>query len=377
MAREREIILRLEESQKTAVDQLKQFQLHMCRTYQHASQVVERADLAVRESLNRIDYSKILESFIPFEDLPSFAQLLDRLTTADSSLVDRQVQFTADAEFTKLLVDRNRPYMDVSMLNSSLDELHESVQKKANEMVESVIASHKFDAHEELSDPVEVETDSLASVPSSRSSASNYMALSPITAQQPAFSIKSCAHDFSRGCSFEGYVSHVDDQLNIYVQPKAFYKPYVDLHQELQECAKFNGKQVAIEPRPGHYYAVSYADDNEPAWYRALVESVVRDEVGVFYVDYGNRQTVTVDQLRPLKPQHTRLPAQAIKCALHGLRSGSRHISVMAVNQSKSLILEKFVVVEVVFIQPGPVGLTINDGNGQKDCQELRLVVHM
>ena len=39
-------------------------------------------------------------------------------------------------------------------------------------------------------------------------------------------------------------------------------------------------------------------------------------EVDVLYVDYGNRERLHVDQLRPLPHQFISLPTQAICCAL-------------------------------------------------------------
>lgn len=43
--------------------------------------------------------------------------------------------------------------------------------------------------------------------------------------------------------------------------------------------------------------------------------------VMVDYVDYGNREQLTLSNLRPLEPQFCQLPCQSLLCSLSGLQA--------------------------------------------------------
>ncbi|XP_060098652.1 tudor domain-containing protein 1 [Heteronotia binoei] len=56
-------------------------------------------------------------------------------------------------------------------------------------------------------------------------------------------------------------------------------------------------------------------------WYRALVEESTSDEAfKVQFVDYGNNEVVTLDKLRQISSTFLKLPFQAIRCWLSGVR---------------------------------------------------------
>ena len=59
--------------------------------------------------------------------------------------------------------------------------------------------------------------------------------------------------------------------------------------------------------------------DND-VWHRAqILDLQGNSSVTVFYVDYGNSETLTVDRLHPISDAHLKLPAQAIHCRLADL----------------------------------------------------------
>lgn len=59
--------------------------------------------------------------------------------------------------------------------------------------------------------------------------------------------------------------------------------------------------------------------DND-VWHRArILDLQGNSSVTVFYVDYGNSETLTMDRLHPISDSHLKLPAQAIHCRLADL----------------------------------------------------------
>ena len=57
--------------------------------------------------------------------------------------------------------------------------------------------------------------------------------------------------------------------------------------------------QVLMNPVAGGMCIAPY----ENMWYRARIRTVLGDRVRVFYVDYGNTETVRISEIRELLPE--------------------------------------------------------------------------
>lgn len=85
--------------------------------------------------------------------------------------------------------------------------------------------------------------------------------------------------------------------------------------------------------------------------YRAQILGIVGDKVKVVYVDYGNEEVLPVISLRVIHDDLvTKLPAQAIQCALNGYEVLSLDQEVS--NHFERLTLEKRFYMKVVAAQP-------------------------
>ena len=77
----------------------------------------------------------------------------------------------------------------------------------------------------------------------------------------------------------------------------------------------------ATPPPVGHYCLALF----DVSWYRAKVESFdsANNKLGVFFVDYGNRETVWLTQIRTMPAQFTDVPMLVLKCGLYGIEPRS------------------------------------------------------
>ncbi|PSN35049.1 hypothetical protein C0J52_15402 [Blattella germanica] len=92
-------------------------------------------------------------------------------------------------------------------------------------------------------------------------------------------------HDLKKGTVKDVLISHINTPHSFYVQRVS------------QACAA----QYSLDKR----------------WYRAKVIGLAEHSmVEVFYVDYGNQESLHYTQLRKLLPQYSKFPAQAIHCSL-------------------------------------------------------------
>lgn len=63
-------------------------------------------------------------------------------------------------------------------------------------------------------------------------------------------------------------------------------------------------------PRQGELVSAKFSDG---AWYRAKIRraSPIKKEAEVTFIDYGNQDTVSFKNIRPLDPKFRALPGQA------------------------------------------------------------------
>ncbi|XP_011806517.1 PREDICTED: tudor domain-containing protein 5 isoform X2 [Colobus angolensis palliatus] len=88
--------------------------------------------------------------------------------------------------------------------------------------------------------------------------------------------------------------------------------------------------------QPGYLSCVRISEDKW--WYRVIIHRVLgKQEVEVFYPDFGNIGIVQKSSLRFLKCCYTKLPAQAIPCSLAWVRPVEEHWTSEAILQFQKL----------------------------------------
>ena len=118
------------------------------------------------------------------------------------------------------------------------------------------------------------------------------------------------------------------------------------------------------EPSVGEFCASKFSLDD--GWYRAKVLDVKGNSVSVFYIDYGNSETLPLSRLKVLNSKFQNLPSQAIECSLSGNFKGSSD------DKFVELVLEKEFSAKVLNINGGValVDLVSKDTN-QSVCNIL------
>ena len=107
----------------------------------------------------------------------------------------------------------------------------------------------------------------------------------------------------------EIYLQLLTKEFNQMIPKITQYHDDVDAHPEQTEVVNF----ASVEP--GQYFFAKYSSDN--CWYRALIRSKQIDTVEVYFVDYGNTDKVSIENLRFLPEIFAALPQQAFKCILN------------------------------------------------------------
>ena len=75
-------------------------------------------------------------------------------------------------------------------------------------------------------------------------------------------------------------------------------------------------QEQLFEPSVGEFCASKFSLDD--GWYRAKVVEVKGNSASVFYIDYGNSETLSISRLKVLNSKFQSLACQAIECSLSG-----------------------------------------------------------
>ncbi|XP_078671642.1 ATP-dependent RNA helicase TDRD9-like isoform X2 [Branchiostoma floridae x Branchiostoma belcheri] len=100
---------------------------------------------------------------------------------------------------------------------------------------------------------------------------------------------------------------------------------YFDQLALLMETINQDGG-ASLQPLPAHmilrdqYCLAPYQDEASVKYYRARIVAAFPDHVKVFYLDYGNMETVLKSCLCEIPPELLEIPFQSMECYLKGIR---------------------------------------------------------
>ncbi|XP_068428378.1 RING finger protein 17 isoform X2 [Clinocottus analis] len=169
-------------------------------------------------------------------------------------------------------------------------------------------------------------------------------------------------------------VSHVHSPEDFYIQLVDDME-FVLLSAKIQAC--YSEATVREEDDLSVYCPVMQqacvARYKDTLWYRAQVTGhPVRSKVEVQYVDFGNKEVVSVSDLRKIKDEFFSLPCRAVRCCLSGLvpLDGDTWSDACS-NRFISLAFQKLVIIvateKVRHTEPVPVKLFESSLNGPLD----------
>ena len=118
---------------------------------------------------------------------------------------------------------------------------------------------------------------------------------------------------------FDVLVTNVDSVTDIYIHPVTADTPHImgNFMNSITEYCSAQTTPPTTPPSVGHYCLALFTDGN---WFRARIDSVSAGNVGVFFVDFGNHETLPLANIRWMPTQFTDVPIQVLKCGLCGIK---------------------------------------------------------
>ncbi|XP_036430958.1 RING finger protein 17 [Colossoma macropomum] len=154
-------------------------------------------------------------------------------------------------------------------------------------------------------------------------------------------------------------VSHVNTPSDFYIQ-LVDNMEFLLLNSKLQDCYGSPGSDSELQiycPVQGQACVALYDDKD---WCRAQVTGFPGGRmVEVQYVDFGNRKTISVNDLRQIKDEFFALPAMAVWCSLAEVLSAGDTWSDESIQVFSKLTEQKLVTVVVTKLVPQSTALPV------------------
>ncbi|XP_043235867.1 tudor domain-containing protein 1-like [Amphibalanus amphitrite] len=120
----------------------------------------------------------------------------------------------------------------------------------------------------------------------------------------------------ARGSQTDVLVSHVDSPETFYIQQLGVHAEYLsNMMDEIQRVYAKSSKHALLNPQKGQVCVAQFSVDGK--FYRAEIEILLsHGMVDVYYVDYGNRERISLQAVRKIEDKFMVIPKQALKCRL-------------------------------------------------------------
>ncbi|XP_069582928.1 tudor domain-containing protein 15 [Ranitomeya imitator] len=115
---------------------------------------------------------------------------------------------------------------------------------------------------------------------------------------------------------YVAYVEYVVNPSNFWIRidesQKGFTEMMAGIAEKYNKCELM--EMVIQDPKPGQLCCALYALDGH--YYRAVVTEVLSPHISVYFIDFGNTETIPFYDVKVLMPQFSVLPALAMCCSL-------------------------------------------------------------
>ncbi|KAK7907374.1 hypothetical protein WMY93_015986 [Mugilogobius chulae] len=139
-------------------------------------------------------------------------------------------------------------------------------------------------------------------------------------------------------------VTEVTSPQRIFCQLKVFSQELKKLSEQLTQCCDGRTATYTIGPEMIGFPCAARGSDGK--WYRSVLQQVfpVNKVVEVLNVDYGTKQIVPVENVRPLATEFFRMPVVTYSCSLHGIIDKGVGWTTAQIDYLRTLILFKTII---------------------------------
>lgn len=139
-------------------------------------------------------------------------------------------------------------------------------------------------------------------------------------------------------------ITDVTNPQRIFCQLKVFSQELKKLSEQITQCCEGRITSCIVGPEMIGFPCAARGSDGR--WYRSVLQQILPTNkmVEVLNVDYGTKQFVLVEHIRPLAAEFFRLPVVTYVCSLHGIIDKGVGWTSSQIDYLRTLLLHKTVI---------------------------------
>ncbi|KAK9531076.1 hypothetical protein VZT92_010527 [Zoarces viviparus] len=138
-------------------------------------------------------------------------------------------------------------------------------------------------------------------------------------------------------------VTEVTNPQRMFCQLKVFSQELKKLSGQITQCCEGRATNCILSPEMIGFPCAARGSDG--TWYRSVLQQVCSDKVvEVLNVDYGTKQFVQMENVRPLATEFFRMPVVTYNCSLHGVTDQGVGWTTSQIDYLRTLLLHKTVI---------------------------------
>ncbi|KAK2493266.1 hypothetical protein MC885_004093 [Smutsia gigantea] len=144
------------------------------------------------------------------------------------------------------------------------------------------------------------------------------------------------------------WVANVLNPSNFWVRTNEHQNEFEDLMKNINQFYDLseNDELILRNPEPGLFCCARYSKDR--CFYRAVVTEVNGHKINVYFLDYGNTDSIPFFDVKILLPEFCELPALAMCCSLAHIFPVEDLWVKAAIDYFKNIVLNKAILLQVI-----------------------------
>ncbi|KAL4694360.1 hypothetical protein H8959_013625 [Pygathrix nigripes] len=148
--------------------------------------------------------------------------------------------------------------------------------------------------------------------------------------------------------AYIAFIAYVLNPSNFWVRTNDHQNEFQEIMKNINKFYDLceNDEMILRKPEPGLFCCARYSKDRR--FYRAVITEINGYKINVYFLDYGNTDSIPFFDVKILLPEFCELPALAMSCSLAHIFPVEDLWTKAAIDYFKKLVLNKAILLQVI-----------------------------
>lgn len=175
--------------------------------------------------------------------------------------------------------------------------------------------------------------------------------------------------------AYVAFIAYVLNPSNFWVRTNEYQNEFQDIMKNINKFYDLceNDELILRNPEPGLFCCARYSKDR--CFYRAVITEINGYKINVYFLDYGNTDSIPFFDVKILLPEFCELPALAMCCSLAHIFPVEDLWVKAAVDYFKKIVLNKAILLQVIAKKDDKYTVNIQSIEASENIDVVSLMV--